>query len=102
MIYTYQDEYLKARMTDDREGRALAAVNAIGTFADDWIEKLTVLRAYIIVCLECQAQADDLFAQKLANYRKEWDAVLQQARAATPDPETGKRPSIFTVALERA
>jgi hypothetical protein len=59
-----------------------------------------VLRAYIITCLESQADADDLFAQKLKHYQREFDRVLALAKAATQDPE-GRPLSVFSVPLER-
>lgn len=97
----YADAYLKAQVTDDREARALADVNAIATFADTWREKLTTLRAYIIACLECQAQPDDLFSSKLKHYRQEWETALAAARAATDDAEGNPLPSL-SISLERA
>lgn len=98
---TYQDAYLKAQVTEDRENRATAEVSTFGTFAADWTSRLVVLRAYMITCLECQAQPDDLFAQKLKHYRQEWDSTLIQARNASA--ETGGKPfSLFSINLERA
>ena len=101
LTYTYADAYLKAQVTEDRETRAVADVNAIATFAAAWLEKLAILRAYIIVCLECQAQPDDLFAQKLKHYRQEWETALAAAKAATEDDEGNPLPSL-TISLERA
>ena len=96
----YADAYLKAQVTDDREGRAAADVAAIATFSAPWLEKLTILRAYIIVCLECQAQPDDLFASKLKHYREEWSSTLAEARAATTDASGNPLPTL-SVTLER-
>ena len=96
--YAYADAYLKQHITEDREERAAAEV---GTFAEPWLTKLVVLRAYIITALECQAQPDDLFAQKLKHYRAEYDAMLIQARAATPTTD-GSSPLVFSIPLERA
>ena len=43
---------------------------------------------------------EDLFTAKLAAYRKEFDGMLAQARAATPD--AAGNALIFNVPLERA
>jgi hypothetical protein len=99
--YVYADAYLKSQVTDDRETRAIADVAAIATFSADWAQKLAILRAYILTCLECQAQPDDLFAQKLKHYRAEWDSVLTQAKAATTDTDGLPLPAL-TIPLERA
>jgi len=99
----YADAYLKAQVTDDREDRAaadVAAIAAIAAFSAPWLEKLTILRAYIIVCLECQAQPDDLFASKLKHYREEWASTLAEARAATTDASGNPLPTL-SVTLER-
>lgn len=101
LTQTYQDAYLKAHVTQDRETRATAEVATFGTFAANWTARLVVLRAYIITCLECQAQPDDLFAQKLKHYRLEWDSTLLQARTDTPSAD-GKPFSLFSINLERA
>ena len=101
LTYTYADAYLKAQVTEDRENRAEADVDAIATFSAEWKQKLSILRAYVITCLECQAQPDDLFAQKLKHYRQEWDATLAAAKAATEDEEGNALPS-FSISLERA
>jgi len=97
----YEDAYLKAQVTPSRAERAEADVAAFGTFTGDWPVKLAVLRAYIIVCLECQAQPDDLFAQKLKHYRQEFEATLGMARAASPRPD-GSAQAIFSMTIERA
>lgn len=96
----YADAYLKSQVTDDRETRAAADVAAIATFSAPWLEKLTVLRAYIITCLECQAQPDDLFSQKLKHYREEWSATLAEAKAATVDSSGNPLPTM-SITLER-
>mgnify|MGYP000849606024 CR=1 FL=1 len=100
LTYTYADAYLKGQMTAYRETRAMADVDAIATFAASWREKLVILRAYIVACLECQAQPDDLFAQKLKHYRTEWEIVLAQARATVED-DAGLPLVSFSVSLER-
>lgn len=101
LTYAYNDAYLKASVTEDRETRALADVNALATFAEPWLGKLTVLRAYILTCLECQASPDDLFSDKLKHYRQEWTAILSAAKEATVDEDGNSIPS-FSIPLERA
>lgn len=96
----YPDAYLARHCTDEREARALAAVDQLGTFADGWRATLAVLQCYIIACLECQADAEDLFTTKLKTYRSEFDRQLAMARASTPD-EAGSA-IVFAVPLERA
>lgn len=98
---TYNDAYLSKFCTEDRETRAFSFVDTLGTFATEWREPLTVLRCYVIACLECQADPEDLFSAKLKNYNKEFDALLAQARAATPD-DSGISLPIFSIPLERA
>lgn len=100
LTYAYHDAFLKGQITDEREARAIADVLDTGITSADWSERLTILRAYIIVCLECQAQADDLFAQKLKHYRSEFDQTLLRAIAATPAPDGSAR-SPFIISTER-
>ena len=95
----YPDSYLARHCTDEREARALDAVDALGTFADGWRDRLAVLQCYIIACLECQADAEDLFTTKLKTYRGEFDRQLAMARASTPDAAGSAL--VFAVPLER-
>lgn len=103
LTYTYTDAYLAPLVTQDRETRARAEVAAYGTFPADWTERLVRLRAYVITCLESAKAPDDLFATKLAAYRKEFDQQLPLARAAqdalTSDSGLGM---IGFIPLERA
>jgi hypothetical protein len=101
LTYTYADAYLKSVVTEDREDRAMADVAAVATFAAEWVQKLTIIRAYILTCLECQAQPDDLFSQKLKHYRQEWESALASAKAATVDEDLNPMPTI-SISLERA
>ena len=96
---TYPDAYLAARCNTDRETRAFADVDLLGTFTTSWRNRLTVLRCYIIACMESQADPEDLFTAKLKTYRAEFASMLAQAQAATPD-EAGSS-FIFSVPLER-
>lgn len=104
LTYTYADAYLAAQITTDRETRAIADVAAIATFSADWKQRLVILRAYIIACLECQAQPDDLFAQKLKHYRAEWESTLAHAKLATPaeDDDADIPLASLSIPLERA
>lgn len=99
-IHSYEDPYLVNLVTAEREGRATQYVATLGAFSADWVARLVVLRTYIITCVECQASPDDLFVQKLKHYRQEFDAVLAQARAATPKQDGSF--AFFTIGLERA
>lgn len=96
---SYPDAYLARHCTDDREARALEAVDDLGAFATGWRDRLAVLQCYIIACLECQADAEDLFTTKLKTYRTEFDRQLAMARAATPDAAGSA--FIFSIPLER-
>ena len=102
LTLTYDDAYLKDRITDPLEVRAAQEVDdmRIGAIADNVRERLVILRAYIIVCLEHQANPDDLYAAKLKNYRAEFDAALARARASVPDAAGSS--FVFSVPLERA
>jgi hypothetical protein len=98
----YHDAYLAALVTQDREDRAAAEVAQLGSFTAEWLARLTVLRAYVLTCIESQKAPDDLFAAKLAAYRREFDAALPAARAAQieADPPAGMG-SLFSVEIER-
>lgn len=97
---TYADAYLASLVTEAREQRAFDDVDALGTFATAWRNKLAVIRAYIITCLESQSDPDDLFSAKLAAYRREWSDTLAQARAATTDDD-GDPMRVLTMRFER-
>lgn len=99
-VLNYPDAYLAKYCTVDRETRAFDEVDLLGTFSTAWRNRLTVLKTYILACLENQADAEDLFTAKLTSYRKEFDGMLAQARGATPD-ESGNT-LIFNIPLERA
>jgi len=103
---TYSDAYLKAHVTEARELRATVEMAEFGPLPANWVQRLTVVRAYMVTCLECMTTSDDTFAAKLAAYRKEFDLTLGQARAAQAllDAAAGKLTgggSMFTVPLER-
>lgn len=97
----YPDAFLRALCNADREERAQIDVDALGTFSEYWRDKLTILRCYVIACMESQASPDDLFTAKLATYRKEFDATLAQARADTPNAQ-GLTLPMYSIPLERA
>ena len=106
LTLTYHDAYLRSKITEEREARAFAEVDAIGTFptVGDWRSRLARVRAYVIVCLESQGEAGDLFSEKLSAYRKEFDALLVQARVAQQAaavPAGGGGVGMFTVPLLR-
>jgi hypothetical protein len=96
LTYTYHDKYLAPLVAAEVETRAAADVATLGTFPAEWVERLTVVRSYVLTCMESQKAPDDLFTAKLAIYRKEFDALLPQARAAAQvaaDAASGTAPS---------
>lgn len=95
LTYTYHDKYLAPLVAEAVEARATADVTALGSFPAEWVERLTVVRGYVLTCMESQKAPDDLFTAKLAIYRKEFDALLPQARAAqvAADAASGTAPS---------
>jgi len=106
LTYAYADAYLASRVTEARENAAVAYVSDLGTFPVDWTERLVILRAYIVTCMESMQAPDDLFAAKLAAYRKEYADTLTSARAAQSalDQAAGdaSSASVFSIALERS
>lgn len=107
LTYTYHDAFLASRVTDEREDRAIADVEDLGTLPADWVERLSVLRAYVIVCNECMTSSEDTFAAKATTYRKEYAEALAQARAAQQiaDAAADVGPtgggSLFSIDLQR-
>lgn len=101
----YTDAYLSPLVTEAREAQAAADVAELGTLPAGWVTRLTVIRAYIITCLESIRQPDDVFTLKLTAYRKDYADALTQARAAQAvvDAEAGGGggSSFFSVGLER-
>jgi hypothetical protein len=82
LINTYTDGYIATQITNEREARAMADVADLGTLPAAWVTRLTVLRAYVITCLECAKSTDDMWTAKFSSYSKEYTGTLQQARAA--------------------
>ncbi|MBF0256349.1 MAG: hypothetical protein HQL47_07785 [Gammaproteobacteria bacterium] len=77
----YSDAFLARLVTQAKEDAAAADVAAIATFPDYWRDRLIVLRVYIQICLDAQKGGDeDVYATKLAAYRREWETSLQQAK----------------------
>lgn len=100
LTLTYTDAYLTPLVTEARELRALADVDAIATFATGWREKLAVVRAYIIVCMESIKGENDVFSQKLTAYRKEWESLLRQATLASTNSD-GSPMRVLSIGIER-
>ena len=96
----YPDAYLSRFCDDDREERAYAAVDQLATFDTSWRDSLTILKCYIIACLENQADSEDLFSAKLKNYTKEFNGLLEQARVAQAEID-GTTSAVFSVPMER-
>jgi hypothetical protein len=99
---TYTDAYLSRSITESIETRAFADVDELGTFQSDWRNRMTVVRAYILTCLEKGAQAGDTYEMKLGQYRKEFDFVLSQAKRAQAAADSTINVPIFTIPIERA
>lgn len=105
--YPYMDAFLAPRVTQAREDQAFSDVADLGTLPAAWVSRLTVLRTYIITCMENMASSEDAFAAKLAAYRKDYDAAIPQARAAqaVAEANAGLPPtggsSFFSVDLQR-
>lgn len=99
-MLTYYDAYLSPYVTQSYEDRAEVDVDAIGTFATAWRNKLIVLRAYILICLESMAAEDDLFSAKLAEYRKEYNTTLGKAQSVTLDDD-GNPGASLSISWER-
>ena len=105
MTYTYPDAYLAKFCTETMETRAVADICRHGHIQCLLDRALTVLRAYI-VCLENQADAEDLFTAKLKSYRAEMQPTQAQAQAAA-DAATAAGTvrtefGMFTIPMERA
>lgn len=105
LVYTYTDAYLMPLVTEAREAQATTEVAELGAFPEDWLARLVIVRAYVLTCLESMRAPDDTFAAKLAAYRKEFDHLLPQARAALQAAQaaagTQVRGSLFTIELLR-
>lgn len=100
---TYHDAYLGPLVTEDREARALADVDAIGEFTSEWRERLAVAWAYVLTAIESQRAPDDLFAAKAKIYRTQFNALLPLAKTAVSSAtgETGAG-SMISIPWERA
>lgn len=98
----YFDAYLAPLIakTPEYETRAAADVAQLGTFPAPWPDKLTVLRAYVLLCLESSASAEDVFSLKLKQYQTEWKEAVSQAQAAVNVAAALPARSLFTP-LER-
>jgi hypothetical protein len=102
LTHTYNDAYLKTRITEDIETRAAADVADYGEFPDEWTDKLEILRAYILACLELGGKSDDTFSAKLKQYRDEWKEALPMAKRAQQLADPTVTLPIFSIPIERA
>lgn len=102
LTLTYTDAYLSRSITASIEERAFEDVDQLGTFPTEWRNKLAVVRAYILTCLEKCAQSGDTYEVKLAQYRKEFDFVLTQAKRAQAEVDTSVNVPILSIPIERA
>lgn len=97
---TYHDAYLSPYADDAVEARAFDYVDQLDTFDAVWRDQLAVLRAYLLICMDKQAEPEDLFTAKLKTYRREFESTLAQARSAAA-AVTGESPALFSVPLLR-
>lgn len=108
LLNPYTDAYLAPRVTQAREDQAFADVTELGTLPAAWVSRLTVLRAYVITCMEMTSSPEDTFAAKLSAYRKDYSDGIALAKAAqkAAEAEAGTTPagagSFFTIPLERS
>ncbi len=101
LLYTYPDEYLKSRITEDREARAISYVDTLGIEDPIDKEKLIILKAYIVTALESSASDDDTFASKYKIYSKEFAEELAKIQAKQREAEGGSG-SILNIPLGRS
>lgn len=101
LTLTYHDAYLAPLIADNEawETRAIADVAELGDFPDPWPDKLAVLRAYILCCLESLADETDVFSTKLKQYQPEFKAALNAARNAANAATTTPLDYLFTPVL---
>jgi hypothetical protein len=103
--FTYKDKFLAPLVTDDVESRAADDVAVLGSFPETWRERLTVLKSYLVACLDNGKAPGDIFATKYDLYRKEFASTLDRARIAaaqaSTDPEA-KKSGVLTFTIERA
>ena len=78
---TYSDGYLSSLVTKERQVRATADVDLIGTFSTNYRDRLIALRTYILICQESVANSDDIFSKKLQVYSDEFKGLLVMARS---------------------
>ena len=102
LTLTYDDAYLAPLIAAKEawETRAIADVAQLGAFPDPWPDKLAVLRAYVLCCLESLADESDVFSAKLKQYQKEWTAGLQAARLAA-DAAASTPTRLFSIPIQR-
>lgn len=102
LTLTYHDAYLAPLIAAEEawETRALADVAELGTFPAPWPDKLAVLRAYVLCCLESLADEGDVFSAKLKQYQREWTASLQAARIAA-DAAASAPTRLFSIPIQR-
>ena len=97
----YHDAYLAPLIAgnEDWETRAIADVAELGEFPAPWPDKLAVLRAYLLCCLENLADETDVFSAKLKQYQPEFKAALNAARNAANAAATTPVDYLFTPLL---
>lgn len=101
---TFTDPYLKKDVTPARVDQATNDVAALGPFPQSWIDRMTELRTYVIICQECVAAADDIYSVKLKAYATEYATSLAAARSAqqAANPTTPGISSALSIPILRA
>lgn len=98
MLY-YSDKFLVGLITEEIELRASEDVASFGAFDADWNERMVVVRAYLIACMENVKAQDDIFNTKFKLYQKEFDMLMQKARTTN---SAASSVSPLTIAISRS
>lgn len=106
MIYPYFDALLSPLISDNIEQRAIDDIASLGYTASTTgltsylLQQLVVYRAYIICATESSTDVDDVFSQKVKQYKKELDAVVEQVKTQVL-AQTGAQASRKSIAWGR-
>lgn len=96
--YIYTDQVLRPLVTSAIEETAISEIETLGTLPGPWPERLTILRVYVLICLEYASASDDPFSIKLPYYKAEYDQALLTAKAAQQRATS----NILFMAMERS
>ena len=106
MMHQYYDALLSPLISDNIEQRAIDDIASLG-YTDTTIgltsyllQQMVIYRAYIICATESSTDVDDVFSQKVKQYKKELDAVVEQAKTQIL-AQTGSQASRKSIAWGR-